>query len=218
MATPKKRKSIDWDKGDKLIRAGLLSFREIGRILDCDEGAVRKRKKTKNIDRDVTGEVRKSARSKLVRSAEDKTDEKSAPTDEEVIEEAATLQANIVRSHRQTIKNRRNFIDKLHAELEMLTDGQADIKKLIKGLKSKDERVLRDTINKLTSLPTRIKGVADLVKAEDSLIKMERKAFSIDEPESDREGKKDDLSDIERAARVAAILDNGRTRRAGQPD
>lgn len=180
----KKRKRVDWEKGDKLIVNGNLSMREIAKALDCDEGAVRKRKKKKNLVRDITGDVKLSAQSKLVRSSVRTED----LNEEEVIEEAANIQVGVIVSHRALIKRRRDLVDKLAAELEQLTDGQDQILDIIKGLKNKDDSIVRAALRKVSSMPARIKGVTDLVKADDLLIKMERNAFNISEGEGGDDG------------------------------
>ena len=173
--------AIDWGKGDKLIRAGILTNREIARQLECSEGAVRRRVKTAKIDRDLTAEVRKAANAKLVRSEI----RKDGATDEEIIEEAATIQADVVKGHRISISARRVLVGKLYGHLESLTDGQDDIDDIIKGLMSDDKKMFERTMEKVASIPALIKGVSDLVKAEDTLIKMERVAHNISGDESE---------------------------------
>lgn len=176
-AKPKKIPRADWGKGDKLILEGRLSNVEISVELGCTEGAVRKRIKSKNLVRDLTGDIQKATRAKLVREEVlDRT-----KTDGEVIEEAASISAEVIISHRGAIKRRRSLVEKLYQELESLTDGQEDLPDIIAGLKSKDETILRATLKKVASIPSRIKGVSDLVKADDLLIKMERKAFNIED-------------------------------------
>lgn len=186
MASPKpkpiKRKRVDWDKGDKLILEGRLTNSEISVELNCTEGAVRKRIKDKNLVRDLTGDIQKATRAKLVRN-EVRNEQNRIKTDNEVIEEAASVSAQVIISHRGCIAKRRNLVAKLAAEIESLTDGQDEIPDIIKGLKSKDEKVYIAALKKVASMPARIKGLTDLVKADDLLIKMERNAFNISEGE-----------------------------------
>jgi predicted transcriptional regulator len=216
---PNKRTRIDWEKGHKLIIGTKLSKSEIARQLGCSEAAVRKRIKEKDLSRDLTSEIQAQARSTLVREEVRSDSESANPiSDDQIIKEAGAIVASVLKSHRTSIGKRRKLVSKLYAELEQLTDGQEDIADIVEGLKARNLDVFRKTIEKISSMPSRIKGVSDLIKAEDLLIKMERKAFNIESAPQEGEEANGAISDTERAARVAAIFDRARTRRTGQTD
>jgi hypothetical protein len=183
---PKKRKKIDWAKGDELIKQDRLSKSEIARQLGCSEGAVRKRINEKNLGRDLSGDVQRAARGKLVRDKVRSEDESTSElSDDEIIDKAASIQADIVRGHQTRIGKRLLFVEKLVDVLEQLTNGHDEIPDIIKGLRSKNEKAAAAAFKKVSSMPQIIKGFSDLVKAEDSLIKMERQAFNITGGEED---------------------------------
>lgn len=115
MGKPKKKAAsgVDWDRGDRMIRSGQLSLREIGFAIGCSETAVRKRIKTRGLVRDLTGQVRATVRSLLVR----KVRTSSPANDAEIIEEAAETGAEVVRTHRKDILVLRRVEQALLAEL-----------------------------------------------------------------------------------------------------
>ena len=112
-AIPRRNKKgrVDWERGDAMIRAGQLSLCEIARLLDCTDAAVHKRMKTRGIKRDLSKEVRKQVRIDLLSSVGPNLDET------EVVQGAAAIGADVVRSHRKDIQNLQRVEQMLLAEL-----------------------------------------------------------------------------------------------------
>jgi len=108
----KKRKKIDWERIEAEYRAGMLSIREIARRNDCNDRSIRKKAKKEGWERDLSKKVRQKVRSKVVRSQV-----RTAASEKEIIEEAATAGAQIIELHRVGIKNLRKLEEELTREL-----------------------------------------------------------------------------------------------------
>ncbi len=87
--------------------------------------------------------------------------------------------ATVQFGHRTDIPKKREFVNKLFAELEAQTDNLDVINEAIEALRKEDMTKLAGAVHKITSLPTRIKGFSDLVNAYKSLIGLERQAYNI---------------------------------------
>jgi len=94
----KKRKKIDWEKVEAEYRAGMLSIREIARRNDCNDRSIRKKAKKEGWERDLSRKVREKVRSKVARSQV-----RTAASEKEIIEAAATAGAQIIELHRAGI-------------------------------------------------------------------------------------------------------------------
>jgi hypothetical protein len=113
----------------------------------------------------------KQAVSSLVSKSDEKT----------LVEANAAMVAGIQISHRQDIPRKRELVAKLFAEIEAQTDGDALMDALSTALKASDLPALARLAEKAASLPSRIKGVAELVSAYKSLIGLEREAFGLND-------------------------------------
>ncbi len=170
--------AIDWDKGDKLIRAGVLTNREIAKQLSCSEGAVRKRVKSGNVDRDLTAEVRKAAKAKLVRT---KVRTGTQTSDNEIIEEAAELQAGVVRSHRKDISKLRDLEQEMIKELG---DKEKPPTKLYTA--QYQGKVIMEEVG--IAVTERSSALNALAAVQQKRIQLERQAFNIEDGEGGEDG------------------------------
>ena len=59
---------VDWARVERLFRAGVLSVCEIARECACHEANIRYHAKKNGWERDLTDQVRKSTRTKLVQN------------------------------------------------------------------------------------------------------------------------------------------------------
>ena len=160
-------------------RAGLKTLRQIAREHGITHTAVAKRAARDGWVRDLSAKIKARADNlvskQAVSSLVSKSDEKT------LVEANAALVAGIQISHRQDIPRKRELVAKLFAEIEAQTDGGDLIEELIEALRSGDQVLQAGVVRKLTSLPQRIKGVAELVSAYKSLIALERQAYGLDE-------------------------------------
>ena len=168
---------IDWEGVSRQYRAGIKSLRNIGAEFGVSEGAIRKRAKKEEWPRDLSEQIKEKAADKVRK--ESVRNGTQGATENEVVEACSTQMANIQLSHRQDITQKRELVAKLFAEIEGLTDGKELLEQLTLALQQGDQDLLAKAARKVASLPSRIKGVADLVGAYKSLIGLEREAFGI---------------------------------------
>lgn len=103
-------KRPDWESIEAAYRAGQLSIRNIADSHGISEGAIRKRAKRYDWQRDLTSKVKSAAREKLVRT---ESTQAGPRTDADIIEEASTQAASVVLSHRQELASWRALAGKL---------------------------------------------------------------------------------------------------------
>ena len=161
MSDKPKRKAVDWEGISKEYRAGQLSVRQIAREFEVSETAVRKRAKAENWERDLTEEVRKAVRAKLVRS-----DVRTPHDDAAIIEEKATDGARVILRHRAVLERHSEHIVLLQEKLEELLPNANSA----------------DAIEQLQGI------VESMARTRRALIPLERQAFNLDEPREDAAG------------------------------
>lgn len=190
------RKPTDWEAIEREYRAGQLSVREIARQHGVTDTAIRKKAKEFGWSRDLTSAVREGVRSNLVRS-EVRSDNAREPSDREAVQAAVARGVEVVRQHRAALGRLQRIAATLSERLEAHLNGEHTDGPLLGERES-----AADLMEKLSRT---------LTKA----ITLERQAFNLDEPEREKDGGSHELSDTERAARVAALLDRARARGAG---
>jgi len=110
-------KQPDWEAIERAYRAGALSIRTIAERNGISDTAIRKKAKAAGWARDLSEQVRKEVRNKLVRG-EVRDDQCANPErDAEIIEEAAVEGATVVRSHRRDIRKATNLANLLMDDL-----------------------------------------------------------------------------------------------------
>lgn len=107
------RKKTDWIPIEREIRAGQLSNREIARQFEVSETAIRKRIKTRGIERDLSKRVREQVRTKLVRNEV----RKDNVSDDQIVDEAAERAVERIEIHRKDIAALRELEAGLISEL-----------------------------------------------------------------------------------------------------
>ena len=177
------KKHVDWERVEAQFRVGTMSLREIASAHGITEGAIRKRAKRDQWDRDLSAKVRAKAdalvRKELVRS-EVRT---ASPTETETIAVEAQVQARVAMAHRSDITRSRTLAMHMVAELEAQC-GQIELfDQLGELLQSQDEGVLdklQDLYRKVLSLPGRVDNVKKLAETLKTLIGLERQAFGME--------------------------------------
>lgn len=175
------KKNIDWERGDKLILANVLSQREIARQLRCAEGSVRNRVKALRKAgkyRDLSEQVKETARTRTLRESLRTAD----VSDEQVIEEAAAVLVEVVKGHRRAIKQGNMIADTLFAHLQEAATLRSQIEADIE-IETNDDKttVRRNQMMKAVSLPGHAGVLRDLSVAMKNFIPLERQAFSLDD-------------------------------------
>lgn len=175
-------KKLDWESIEKDYRAGVKSLASIARIHDCSDTAIRKRAKKYGWQRDLSREVRKATRSKLVRV--DGSDANPNPnldrTDAEIVESASSEVAQVVVGHRTQITEWKGIASNLAGALADIEVNGSNHNEFARSLNS---------------------GVDALGK----LIKLERQAYCMDEDAEPEETPEAKLSDAELDAEIARL-------------
>lgn len=182
------KKSIPWDKVERLYRAGLLSNHEIARECNTVEGNIRAKAKKEGWKRDLTSEMRASTRNKLIEElakisdSPDKLNQFKTTTDEEIIELAARTQVEVVRQHQSTLGSGHSLTMRMLSELDAATTNKGELEELIKStIAPSRQRAIQAAI----SLSARATTLRNLASSAREWITMERQAFNIAEDRGD---------------------------------
>ncbi|MFS1538546.1 MAG: hypothetical protein ACL7BU_07420 [Candidatus Phlomobacter fragariae] len=128
-------KKSDWEAIESAYRAGSLSVRAIADKHGVTEGAIRKRAKKNGWLRNLTEKVREATRTKLVHNEERGISTQSKkPTDEDIIEQAASEAAEVVLGHRADLVGWKRITNKLRVFLnnvDITEDNHAAIARTI---------------------------------------------------------------------------------------
>lgn len=177
----------DWEEVQELYRVGVASLRSIAAQHNCTEGAIRKRAKKESWPRDLKAKVRAKAEELVRKSEVRKTVRKGQEFTEAMqVTAAATLQADIILSHRHDIPAARKLVSKLFTELELQTDGIELLRELGEIMRSEDKSgqdKRNDLYNKVISLSGRSTTLKSLVDSLKVMIALEREAFGLADAE-----------------------------------
>ena len=175
---------INWLQIERQYRAGLLSIREIGREHGIAESNIRLRAKEEKWARDLTEEVRKRTRAKLVESlanqdvSEGAVKQLKESTDEEILEHAAKTQVTVVREHQRTLGTGHKLTLRMLDELDSTTSLKGELADLIM---SKVDIKQAKAMMRAVSLGGRAAVMRDLAQAARTWVTLERQAFGIAE-------------------------------------
>lgn len=186
-------KQPDWEAIERAYRAGSLSIRTIAERQGVSDTAIRKKAKALGWARDLSDQVRKEVRSKLVRGEVRNNQGANCELDAEIIEEAAEEGARVVRSHRRDIRKATNLANLLMDDLLSTIQRREEIEEDIEAETSEDNNGMRRaSMLAAVSLPSNSKTLFQLSSAMKNLQVLERQAYSLDEKEKTDEA--DELS------------------------
>ncbi|MBI6547255.1 hypothetical protein [Xenorhabdus lircayensis] len=166
----------DWEAIESAYRAGSLSIREIAAKHGVSDTAIRKRASANGWQRDLTDQVKKATRTKLVRSEVRRVGSQPAVrTDEDIIEQASSEAAGVVLGHRTDLADWRRITNKLRTfldDVEITEDNHASIARTItagvdaqiKLIKGERESYNIDSGDKNTSTDSIAELMDDLAK------------------------------------------------------
>ena len=203
MATAKK--TVDWEVIGNHYRAGVLSIRETAKLGDVSEGAVRKKAKAEGWKRDLTAKVNEKVRTELVRSEYAPT---SQQTEREIIEVAAATVVQVVRGHRERIKQGNALTELLTKQLLDVAGGRDEFEAVIEETCAEDKNPERyNRLMKAVSLEKHAAIAVNLASATKTWVGLERQAFNIEDStdDADKAGASS-LTDTERAVRLSALM------------
>ncbi|RRW54373.1 hypothetical protein [Pseudomonas moraviensis] len=186
-------KQPDWEAIERAYRAGSFSIRTIAERQGVSDTAIRKKAKALGWARDLSDQVRKEVRSKLVRGEVRNDQGANCELDAEIIEEAAEEGARVVRSHRRDIRKATNLANLLMDDLLSTIQRREEIEEDIEAETSEDNNGMRRaSMLAAVSLPSNSKTLFQLSSAMKNLQVLERQAYSLDEKEKTDEA--DELS------------------------
>lgn len=186
MVEPKaKRPAVDWEAVEREYRAGFRSLRDIAAEYGCTEGAIRKRAKAQEWERDLSAKVSAKAES-LVRKHEVRKEVRTeaAISERELINTSAQMMADAVINQRDDIKRARSMVQRLWELVDAELNHPDELKQLGAMLASPDEfgnDKLNDMYFAAIGLPQQIKNAKLLADALKVLIELERKVLRLDE-------------------------------------
>ncbi|MFJ2480694.1 hypothetical protein ACIOWE_10490 [Pseudomonas sp. NPDC087598] len=186
-------KQPDWEAIERAYRAGSLSIRTIAERHGVSDTAIRKKAKALVWARDLSDQVRKEVRSKLVRGEVRNDQGANCELDAEIIEEAAEEGARVVRSHRRDIRKATILANLLMDDLMTTIQRREEIEEDIEAETSEDNNGMRRaSMLAAVGLPSNSKTLFQLSSAMKNLQVLERQAYSLDEKEKTDEA--DELS------------------------
>lgn len=161
----------DWIAIERDFRAGQLSNREIATAAGITEGALRKRAKRDEWERDLSQRVRDAVRNKLVRRSV-RNPVRSAATEREAVEVAANRSTSIVLDHQAILGTTSNLGARLLDQVKAVV---ADLEE------AERPRTKNDKIQAL-ALASRAASLLDTIsKTMARTIPLERQAYGIDD-------------------------------------
>ncbi|MCY1230660.1 hypothetical protein D9M72_430800 [compost metagenome] len=185
---------IAWPSIEADYRAGIKSLRQIASQQGVSEGAIRKRAKKEDWQRDLAAKIQAKAEA-LVRNEAVRSEVRSATrVPEHVVIEANAVGVFEVRiSQRTDIQRAGRLFRSLLAELEAQTDNLALFQQLGELLDQSgpDENgkhrrdLLNELYQKIISTVGRVDSSKKLVEMLEKLVRMEREAFGIEGAGSD---------------------------------
>lgn len=192
MAKQENKPRTDWEPIERDYRAGVLSIREVAKLHDVSDTAIRKKAKAEDWQRDLSAKVSEKVRTELVRSAVRTT---SPQTEREIVEVAAATVVQVVRGHRSSIKQGNELVELLTKQLIYVAgrrdEFEADIEVATADDKTQ-ERYAR--LMKAVSLSAHASIAVNLAAATKTWVGLERQAFGIKDESGPNPG--DDLANL----------------------
>lgn len=159
---------VDWEAVGREYRAGQLSLREIGRIHNVSDTAIRKKAKAEGWERDLTEQVQAAVRAKLVREdGSQPGSQAQRANDREIVQTVAARAVEVVRSHQRSLAQLNAIGDILATRLAQHLDGVAT-----DGPGLGDKESPSDMLEKLS-------------RTRQRSIQLERQAFNLDSQPDD---------------------------------
>lgn len=188
-------KQPDWEAIERAYRAGALSIRTIADRNGISDTAIRKKAKASGWVRDLSEQVRKEVRNKLVRGEVRDGQCANPERDAEIVEEAAEEGATVVRSHRRDIRKASNLANLLMDDLLTTIQQRESIENAIEEETKEDSSgIRRGAMLAAVGLPSNAKTLFQLSSAMKNLQVLERQAFNLDDKEQSSDV--DELSNL----------------------
>lgn len=215
------------DQIELQYRAGVMPLRQIATQHEVSASAIVKWAEKFGWARDLNARIHAKAEATVNKAAvntsvNNAADVHALKVDERRVVEANALALATVRlEHRSDIRRGRALVNKLLQELEDVTDQPGLAEQIVDAMTSDEDespevrqqrrRRLQDLLDRVVALPARVGAMKGLAESMRILITLEREAWGLatDKDPGDDEGGagRRSLSDVERAARLASVLD-----------
>lgn len=192
-----RRQDIDWVKVERLYRAGLLSISEISNECGLPTSTISSRARRDGWKRDLTQGVRQLTRTKLIENLakvyQEGEEKIKGLQDEQIIQEAARTQVEVVRQHQKTLQNGHALTVRMLDELDATTAYKGELQKLISSTVAPARQ---EALRRAVSLGSRATIMRDLATAARLWVTLERQAFNIvdDRDKTTNDRKLDEMS------------------------
>jgi hypothetical protein len=216
------KQAPDWERIEADYRAGVLSLREIAAAHPgVSHVTIKKRADKAGWARDLSAKIKAKAEA-LVNKAQvnDAVNAGAAVSERATIEANALAVVSVRLEHRADIRRSRALVNKLLQELEDVTDQPGLAEQIVDAMTSDEDespevrqqrrRRLQDLLDRVVALPARVGTMKGLAESMRILITLEREAWGLSTDKDPGEGEGGtgrSLSDVERAARLASVLD-----------
>ena len=207
------KKPTDWERVEADYRAGILSLREIGAAHGVSHVAIAKRAKRDGWTRDLAAKIKAKADALVTKDAVTRVvSTEETVTERLIVDSNAQAVAAVRIAHRSDIRQARNLVAALLAELEALSAERLTVLSIEEYLRilenpGKDEGLEkqlqkgREALNKAISLPSRSGSVKALADSLRTLVTLERQAWGLaDDGEADPETPSGPITPDESAA------------------
>lgn len=181
----KPERIADWQSIEMDYRTGIKTLRVIASEHGITEGAIRKRAKRDEWERDLAPKIRERADALVRREAVRKEVRESLRVlEKDVVEANAIDQAAVRIAHRRDISRGRELAMRLMGELELQTENRELFEQLGELLyepdeKGKDKR--NELYNKVISMSGRVSNMRTLMESLRIAVALERENWGIDE-------------------------------------
>lgn len=176
---PEKKAKTDWESIERDYRAGVLSIREIAKLHDVSDTAIRKKAKSDDWQRDLSAKVNELVRTELVRTEVRTADPQ---TERGIVAAAAAQVVQVVREHRTVIKRMNGIALSLLEELDEQTisrDLYSELGEMLRSPDDKGQDKRNDLYCKIIAGSSRVDSMKKLAETLKILIGLERQAFNI---------------------------------------
>lgn len=179
----------DWAAIEVDYRLGIKALRQIASEQGITEGAIRKRARKEDWERDLAAKVQSKADA-LVRKEAVRNSVRKAIPESEIINSNARDVADVQLNQRGDIQRARSLCNSLLAELEAQTANVPELEHLGEILRNPGDNgqdKLNDIYKAVISLPERTKTMKAWTESFRALIAMEREAYGIQATEQTKD-------------------------------
>jgi hypothetical protein len=191
MSRRTKENAIEWDLIERQFRLGQKTNKQLASEFGVQPSTIGRRAEKFGWVADKREAVDTATNSLLIQAASGKANANATPTQLE-IKVAAQTNADVVLSHRKGLQRMARLRDNLIAEVEAVTDNQAEFQKLgelldesgpdARGIWKKDKA--NEIYRRVISLSGRVEDVKKLAEIDERVRKGQREAFNLDKQEA----------------------------------